>query len=286
MCNDLSLIFLKNYTILEDFEHTSSHEDLIDKHNLDDSPEAKYLEKFCRVEYTPPENLKDIEDLSKWNLEVDECEIPSWFDVDKARNLIENKVSSMFIKEDRKILLGGCWIILGGNINKIKNSKVIYLGGEAKVGNIYDSAKVGNICGSAKVECISGSAQVEYISGSAKVEYIYGFAKVRNIYDSAEVGDIYDSAKVGNISGSAQVEYIYNSAKVGHISGSAEVGNISGSAQVEYIYNSAKVGNICGSAQVEYISDSAEILKKEKSVKIGKVEVGVKINGRKKRARK
>ena len=205
MCKDLSLIFLKNYTILEDFEHTSSHEDLIDEHNLDDSPEAKYLEKFCRVEYTPPENLKDIEDLSKWNLKVDECEIPSWFDVDKARNLIENKVSSMFIKEDRKILLGGCWIILGGNINKIKNSKVIYLGGEAKVGNIYDSAKVGNICGSAKVECI---------------------------------------------------------------------------------YNSAKVGNICGSAQVEYISDSAEILKKEKSVKIGKVEVGVKINGRKKRARK
>jgi hypothetical protein len=248
MCKFYSAIVMKNGDVLHD-EHVLSHEDLIALFNINDS--QTNCDKFVRVEFTPPD--EDYADIEKYKLNVDEENTPKWFE--KHREFVTEKlkgiVKTRIILTDRKLLIGGLFVVKDCKVDRIKDCHVINISGSAQVGGIYGSAQVKNIYGSAQVGGIYGSAQVEYISGSAQVEYIYGSAQVEYIYGSAQVKNIY---------GSAQVEYIYDSAQVEYIYGSAQVKNIYGSAQVEYIYGSAQVKNIYGSAQVKNISGSAKII--------------------------
>jgi hypothetical protein len=175
--------------------NTDSHEELITYFNLND----KGLDYLVRVEYSP-EDIKDIADVSKYILKVDEGFIPAWFE--EKREHVESEMKQIVERSIKtsgeiELILDGVYILGGeSKVNKIKGGRILSICGSASVEYIYDSASVENIC---------GSASVKNIYDSASVEYIYGSASVKNICDSASVENICGSASVENICGSARI---------------------------------------------------------------------------------
>jgi hypothetical protein len=248
MCNFFSAIAISDGTIRAFPEVTDAHSELIAWLGLEET-NAPETRQWCRVEFTPDENLFD---LNTWNLRADEDKAPIWWDEKKPtiRKNCENAVRKMFVLDERVVLLGGCWLLGdGAKVGRAIKSRLVAIEGNASVreitdgvvGSIYGSTTVGSIYGSTTVDSIYGSTTVDSIYGSAKVVNIYGSAKAGSIYDSATVDSIYGSATVGSIRGSAKVVNIYGSAKAGSIYDSATVGSIFGSATVDSIRGDAKV---------------------------------------------
>ena len=211
--------------------NTDSHEELITYYKLND----KGLDYLVRVEYAP-EDIKDLADVSKYVLRVDEHSIPAWFEEQREhvesemRHIIERMIKT---DGDIELILDGEYILAGkSKTTKIKGGRILSISGNAQVEYIAGNAQVKSIHDNAQVKSISENAQVKSIYGNAQVEYIFG------------------NAQVESISGNAQVEYIY---------GNAQVEYISGNAQVEYIAGNAQVEHICGNAQVEYIFGNAQV---------------------------
>ncbi len=166
--------------------NTDSHEEIVSYYGLND----KGLDYLVRVEYSP-EDLKDLADVSKYILRVDENSIPAWFEEQRER--VENEMRHIIermIKTggDIDLILDGEYILSGNSkIKKIKGGRIL---------SISDNAQVKSIFGNAQVESISGNAQVESISGNAQVESISENAQVKSICDNAQVKYIFDNAQV------------------------------------------------------------------------------------------
>jgi hypothetical protein len=114
MCKFLSGVVTRSGDFFCDPEHTNSHEILIREAHLNDGEAGYFSGNLARFEFTPPNDLKTISDLSTWELRVDEGSIPEWWDAEKVRTYCERIVSPMLIKDARKTLIGGCWIFDGG----------------------------------------------------------------------------------------------------------------------------------------------------------------------------
>ena len=172
MCQFISAIVMKNGDILCDPEHTDSHEDLLSKHNVRDG--LTQQDKFVRIEFTPPkgssQDNSNIFDTSKWTLKIDQSNTPDWFSKDKIRADMVARVQRMFVREERKILLGGCWILGdGADVKIVKN---------------------------ARIDRMSGSSRVDRMSGSSRVSTMYNSSRVDRMYDSSRVGGMYESSKI------------------------------------------------------------------------------------------
>jgi hypothetical protein len=138
---------------------TNSHEFMIMHLGLVDDWTAR---TWVRVEFTPPKDLSQIEDLDKWHLTVDESSAPGWWEdkVEGIRRTLENKIRGMFIREEKKILLGGCWILLdGAEVGSVVNSNIQYMLGSSQVGEMWGSSQVGEMWGSSQVGEMLGSSQ-------------------------------------------------------------------------------------------------------------------------------
>ena len=110
MCNFLSAIVKRNGDVVCDPEHTDSHEDLVANEGLPDKGKGE----FVRVEFTPG---GVIDDPKTWNLQLDEAMTPIWWTdemVEKVREYLERLVSNHIVRENRKVLIGGWWIIAKG----------------------------------------------------------------------------------------------------------------------------------------------------------------------------
>ena len=108
MCRDLSCLFTRDGRLIESFANTSSHEDLVAWCGFPDNEKT-----LVRIEFTPPSDPAKIEDPSAWNLLVDESSTPDWFNEERARREIWSRIEGMFVRNERTILMGGCWIVLG-----------------------------------------------------------------------------------------------------------------------------------------------------------------------------
>jgi len=117
MCKFYSAIILPTGDVIHDI-HTSSHEDLIQIHGLNDDKAGR----FAKLEYTS-DNLFD---LSTYELRVDEDIKPDWL-TDKMLENAERKlyqiVKKRIITEDRPLLMGGIFIVAEGvKIGTVKNN--------------------------------------------------------------------------------------------------------------------------------------------------------------------
>jgi len=93
-------------------EHESSHEELIQKHC---GPGADLV----KVEFTWPEYLEQVGDLSTWNLKVCEEHVPDWFDAEAVRVELSKRVMAMMVTTDHDLLEGGPWLILRGRVHRV-----------------------------------------------------------------------------------------------------------------------------------------------------------------------
>src|ERR1019366_1403855 len=130
MCKFVSGIILKTGEIVCEPEFTDSHEDLLKMAGIVENQYATGSEYFARFEYTPPEDLKTVSDLSTWKLKVDEEVIPSWYNAEPVLAYCERKVRSMIVTTARNVVFGGCWIFDGiggkeGRISKLVRGRVV-----------------------------------------------------------------------------------------------------------------------------------------------------------------
>jgi len=109
---------------------TDSHEDLIDFAGLvDDGRDA-----FVRLEFLPKDD--DFADVAAYTLVVDQTNTPDWFDdamKERVEQSLRDRVRRMIVADDRKILLGGCWIVVdGAKVRRTINATLRIVGGEIK----------------------------------------------------------------------------------------------------------------------------------------------------------
>ena len=114
MCKFFSFLALRNGDLVCD-DATDSHEDLIALRGLDDSGYPLASRQWFRGEFLPPEDLARIEDPAAWTVRVDENAVPEWYDEDHWRSECWLRVERMFVRDERKILTGGKYVLLPGS---------------------------------------------------------------------------------------------------------------------------------------------------------------------------
>ena len=117
MCKFYSAIILPNGDLFHDI-HTSSHEDIIDLYSLNDDKPGR----FAKLEYTSD----DLTNLSSYQLRIDEDIKPDWLTdamMENAERKLYQIVKKRIITEDRKLLMGGIFIVAEGvKIRTVKNA--------------------------------------------------------------------------------------------------------------------------------------------------------------------
>ena len=176
MCKTFSAIVLKSGDLIFD-PATDSHEDLIESANLSD-----LRCEFARVEFVPKDGKFD--DLNSYIFKLDEFRTPDWWteDIEKRTVVImRSRIDRMIVREDKRILIGGNWILSENiNIEKLVNCRIIYAGSAtiqyAQSATIQNagSARIHN-AGSARIQD-AGCATIQYAQ-SAMIQYA-GFAMI------------------------------------------------------------------------------------------------------------
>jgi hypothetical protein len=117
MCHTLSGIAHRNGDVTTS-EYTDSHRILLDSLGIADAGSPLESRQWVSVEFLPPKDLATIEDMATWRLTVDEqATEPPWWDEMRGqiRASMERVVERMFVRDERKLLLGGAWILLPGS---------------------------------------------------------------------------------------------------------------------------------------------------------------------------
>lgn len=178
MCNFLSAIITRDGRVICDPENTDSHKELVAANDL--GPDTG--EHWIRVEFLPPSDSSDVADSSTYTLKIDETLTPGWFDTEAktaAEAALRRRIDAMIVRDDRKILLGGCYIITGGRIKAVKNGRIVA---------VYGSAEIGTV---------SGNAKISAVFGNAKIGSVFGSAEIGTVYDNAKISDVFGNAKIG-----------------------------------------------------------------------------------------
>lgn len=127
MCRFLSAIVMPNGTVKCE-PMLDSHSDLVRLFGLDDTADPSVVQRFAKVEFTPPADNTGMCDLDKWSLRVDEPTEPDWWlgVRDKAIASLRATVDRMIVRGERDIVVGGCWLVArGGRINKLTGGRIV-----------------------------------------------------------------------------------------------------------------------------------------------------------------
>ena len=186
MCNFLSAIVLRNGHVLH-HPMLDSHADLVRYFKLAAVDTAPYLDRFAKVELTPV----DWMDVSTWTWCVDEETRPQWLDdvEGAAEKSLRAIAGRMIIREDRDLIVDGCWIV----------------GGSAKVCDVR-SGWIRRVQDSAQIIGVGDSAQIRDVGGSAQIRDVGGSAQIRDVGDSAQIIGVGDSAQIRDVGDSAQLD--------------------------------------------------------------------------------
>jgi len=162
MCNFLSAVVSRTGAIYCN-PLMDSHEDIIEYFNLRDGG----MGHIVRVEFSP-EKREDLIDSTKYLLKVDEQETPEWFE-EHRENVLSHLlqiIKNITITEDRKILLGGAFVI-GNNVKvgKLIGCDIKYAGSSTIK---YAGSSTIEDAGYSTIEN-AGSSTIEY-AGSSTIE--------------------------------------------------------------------------------------------------------------------
>jgi len=131
MCKKFSALYLITKELVFVPESTDSHEDLIDAtFNFPSLKSTDNGNGFVRLEYCPQDG--NYADIKSYKLHVDQRVRPQWFTDSEEKHvesLLRNRVLQMMIIKSKKVLLGGCYILVGNvNIRNLTNSRIISAG--------------------------------------------------------------------------------------------------------------------------------------------------------------
>ena len=143
MCKFLSAIVKPNGDVICRPDATDAHSDLIEFAGIDD----RTTESVCCVEFTSNTPF----DPDTYVLRVDQSRRPTWFSEDMEQRTAEDllaRINRMVIREDKKILLGGAWLIPPDvTVERAVRSRVVLCAGRLTVAV---NSQVGKMWGSSQ----------------------------------------------------------------------------------------------------------------------------------------
>jgi len=213
MCRFLSALVLRSGDIICDPEHTDSHEHLIEAHGLSD----RGLDAFVRVEFIPVD--QNFVDVSSYKLVVDEPGRPDWFESALEERIIESlrdRVRRMIVEDERRLLLGGCWI-LGPHavVRVVVNARIYCMVGDSQVGELRGNSQVGVLWENSQVGVLRENSQVGELRENSQVGELWENSKVGVLWENSKVGVLWGNSQVGELRGNSQVGVLWEDSQVG-----------------------------------------------------------------------
>lgn len=274
-----SAIVCRNGDILAAPEYTDSHEDLILHFGLEEAPDPR-LNQWIRVEFVPAESqpIAEPESYRLWVYEV--CR-PVWFDGDLEERVVSAmraRISRMIIRDSRKLVLGGCWIIDGGTVGRMAHARVVaMLGGEidvldsSRIRTMRGSAHIAKMRGSSRVGEMRGSSQIDAMNDSSRINIMWESAQIDEMGGSSCIGEMYGSAQINEMRGSSCIGEMYGSARINMMGGSSQIGEMGSLARITRMRDSAQITKMRGSARIDTMGDSARIAEMWDSSRIDEI---------------
>ena len=218
MCQFMSAIITRDGQVLQNCL-TDSHEELIAHFDLHERKANGHGQNFIRIEFTPGRDKEDrpvYDDSTGYKLRVDENETPTWFDAEargKAEKFLRGVIERMIVRDERKMLLGGVWILAkGAKVQTTRMCRIIAMSG-AMV-EYLNASNVGVMWESSKVGVMRGSSNVGEMRESSKVGVMWESSKVGEMRESSKVGEMRGSSNVGVMRGSSNVGEMWESSSI------------------------------------------------------------------------
>ena len=171
MCKFYSAIILPTGDVLHDI-HTTSHEDLIQLHGLNDDKKGR----FAKLEYTSD----DLTDLSTYSLIIDEDIRPDWITdlmLENAERKLHQIVKKRIITEDRPLLIGGIYVVADNVIIGTVQNAIIEIIKNSTVNKMWDNSTVNKMLGNSTVNEMWGNSTVKLMWENSTVKLMRGNSK-------------------------------------------------------------------------------------------------------------
>ena len=228
MCQFFSGIAFKN----GDFHYnpmTDSHEHLIEEVDLKDM--GSNMRNWVRFEYT----ADDLTNIDKYNLKIDELSAPDWCDSDWQKKLVERikpiVVAMILIDVEKKILIGGCWILGKGSIIKrIVNARIILME-NSTISKMLGTSKVSAMWGTSTVSEMFDNSKVSAMRGNSKVSAMWGNSTVSEMWGNSTVSEMFENSKVSAMRGNSTVSKMRDNSKVSEMWGNSTVSEMHTNSQ-------------------------------------------------------
>jgi hypothetical protein len=237
MCKFYSAILLKNGDLLHN-ENLLSHEDLIRLFNINDS--QVNCDKFVRLEFTPDDE-SDFPHIEKYKLNVDENNIPKWFE--KQREYVTQKlkdiVSKRIITIDQKILTGGLYVVKDCIIDKLISAQVIYLQGQ--VNTMWGNSQVNKMRGNSQVNEMWENSKVNTMWGNSQVNEMRENSQVNKMWDNSQVNKMWDNSRVNKMRENSQVNEMWDNSQVNEMWENSQVNEMRDNSQVNKMRDNSQV---------------------------------------------
>ena len=189
MCRYLSGIVFQSGE-LSTSHYTDSHESLIKWRNLDDSRPIE-TRTWIRVEFSPQSN-EDYDKPEKYIFNVDERSTPIWFNSEMREKIIAEMtgiVKASIIKENKKFILGGKWILSGKvEVDVLENSFIVVMLGTSRVGKMWGTSQVGVMLGTSRVGEMRETSQVGEMRETSQVGVMRETSQVGVMLGTSKVG--------------------------------------------------------------------------------------------------
>jgi hypothetical protein len=226
---------------------TDSHEDLIVLANIHDGVLQK--DGFVRIEFVPHDDYSNIFNTNTWELRV--CNEADWFDYNTVRQAMVARVERMFVKENRSMLVGGCWI-LGeeAKVSWVSSARVYGMFGNSSVNTMIDSSlctmgdtskitslemsRVGAMCNKSHISVVDHESVINYLHDEADVSRSHGIIRFMNGYSS--IGEMRECAQVELMRDFSKVREMREYARIIEMRDNAFVGRMYDNTCVEDLY--------------------------------------------------
>ena len=203
MCKFYSAIVMKNGD-LKYSPFTTSHEDIVDLFNLKDNGK----EAFVRVEFSP-KNEDDLHLIDKYELELDGTECPEWYNQDlkdktfgKLKSIVKRFI---LVKDKRKLLLGGIYILYDCEIEIMKNA-IVYNMKSSQVNSMRENSQVNYMRENSQVNYMRENSQVDEMRDNSQVNYMWENSQVNYMWDNSQVNCMRENSQVNEMRDNSSVK--------------------------------------------------------------------------------
>jgi hypothetical protein len=227
---------------------TDSHETLLMHLGLSDTSSNP---DFVRLEFVP-RNIWDA-DFETWEMVVDQDLIPSWFQVEAAREKVLKAMPSIY---SHQVAIDTEIEIVSWEEVYLKNTRVLKASGNASIHAYGDSTIVAmcdssqaSLHDSANIRKMFDNSQVLSMRDHSQVQHVLDYGCVCHMRDHSTISQIDNQAVVRDMKGYTSVTNAYGAARIGRMADHSQA-NLCDQSQVNLMADYSQVGYMCGESVV------------------------------------